>query len=58
MRPLISEPCWSHPLHVFDCALQRFAFNLDQCITLISEAEFGEQTRSAIKVIQYERETL
>jgi hypothetical protein len=31
---------------------------LGQCITLISEAEFGEQTRSAIKVIQFERETL
>jgi len=38
--------------------LQRFAFNLDQCITLIAEAEFEEQTRSVIKVIQYEREML
>jgi hypothetical protein len=39
-------------------SLQRFAFNLGQRITLISEAEFGAQTHSAIKVIQYERETL
>jgi len=31
---------------------------VDQCITLIAEAEFEEQTRSVIKVIQYERETL
>jgi hypothetical protein len=38
--------------------LQRFAFNFGQCITLIYEAEFEEQTRSAIKVMQYERETL
>jgi len=38
--------------------LKRFAFNLDQCITLIAEAEFEEQKRSVIKVIQYERETL
>jgi len=38
--------------------ISAFRVSLDQCITLIAEAEFEEQTRSVIKVIQYERETL
>jgi hypothetical protein len=31
---------------------------MDQSITLTTEAEFAKQTRSVVKVIHYERETL
>ncbi len=38
--------------------LQRFAFNLDHCITLTAEAELAKQTRSVVKVMHIKRETL
>ncbi len=46
------------PLFLVIMPLQRFAFILEHCITLTHEAEIENQTRSRVKVLQFERETL